>query len=123
MWAFFFGEAPVVVYSFSVFLKSIAQEFHSGRAAVSLASTLHNLCSAAVNPFLGRLADRFGARRVVLPALAGVGLTLVSAKWIGSGIWQFYLFFIALGVFGSPRSRSPTARPSRVGLTATEGSL
>ena len=96
----FFSEAPVVVYSFSVFLKSIAQEFHSGRAAVSLAFTLHNLCGAAVNPFLGRLADRFGARRVVLPALIGAGLALVSAKWIGSSLWQFYLFFIALGIFG-----------------------
>jgi MFS family permease len=96
----FFSAAPVVVYSFGVFLKSNTQEFHSGRAAVSLAFTLHNLCSATVSPFLGRLTDRFGARQVVLPALAGVGLTLVSAKWISSGIWQFYLFFIALGIFG-----------------------
>jgi predicted MFS family arabinose efflux permease len=95
-----FGSAPVVVYSFGVFLKSITQEFHSGRAAVSLAFTLHNLCSAAVNPFLGRLADRFGARLVVVPAAAAVGLTLISAKWIGSGIWQLYLFFMALGIFG-----------------------
>jgi MFS family permease len=96
----FFSAAPVVVYSFSVFLTSISQEFHSGRGAISLAFTLHNLCSAVVLPFLGRLADRFGARRVVLPALAGVGLTLLSAKWIGSSIWQFYLFFIVLGILG-----------------------
>jgi predicted MFS family arabinose efflux permease len=96
----FFSSAPVVVFSFGVFLKFITQEFHAGRAAVSLAFTLHNLCGAVVNPFLGGLADRFGARRVILPAAACVGLTLLSAKWIGSSIWQLYLFFMALGIFG-----------------------
>lgn len=95
----FFGAAPVVVYSFGIFLKSITQDLHSGRAAVSLAFTLHNLSNAAVNPFLGRLVDRFGARWVILPAAAGVGLTLLSAKWIGSAMWQLYLFFIVLGIF------------------------
>jgi hypothetical protein len=35
-----FWGVPVTVYSFAVFLKPLMQEFHAGRAAVSLAFTL-----------------------------------------------------------------------------------
>ena len=38
----FFGGAPIVVYSFGVFLKPLRQEFHVGRGGISLAFTLHN---------------------------------------------------------------------------------
>jgi MFS family permease len=64
----FLRPIPIVVLSFGVFVKAFAQEFHSGRAAVSFALTLHNLMIAVVLPFAGRLVDRFGARKVILAA-------------------------------------------------------
>jgi MFS family permease len=95
-----FSEPAVAVYSFSVFLRAVSQDFHVGRGAVSFAFTIHNLCAAAISPFVGRLIDRFGIRRVVLPSAILVGLVIISAKWIGSSVSQYYLFYLALGCIG-----------------------
>jgi MFS family permease len=89
---------PVTVFSFGVFLNSLVHDFHTSRAAVSLAFTLHNIVGALWLPLSGRLIDRFGARRVILPATMIYGLILLSAIWLGSSIWQFYLFYAALGL-------------------------
>ena len=92
----FFSGAPIVVYSFGVFLKPLTQEFHVGRGAISLAFTIHNFIGAGCAPFAGRLVDRFGAKRVILPGLVLLGLILVSALMIGSRLWQLYVFYLAL---------------------------
>jgi MFS family permease len=65
------GAAPILAFSFGVFFKSLSQEFHASRAAMSLAFTLHNLAAAVCAPLVGRLIDRFGARRVILPRIQG----------------------------------------------------
>ncbi|HKO12619.1 MAG TPA: hypothetical protein VJV22_11670, partial [Acidobacteriaceae bacterium] len=39
----FFSAAPVVVYSFAVFLKPLALNFHAGRGPISMAFTIHNV--------------------------------------------------------------------------------
>jgi MFS family permease len=83
-----------------VFLKPLIQEFHSGRGAVSLAFTLHNAILALCLPFAGRLIDRFGARKVILPSLFMVGLILLSAYFCSGRIWQLYLLYLGLGIAG-----------------------
>ncbi len=97
----FLGPVPIVVLSFGVFLKPFVQEFHSSRAAVSFAFTLHNLVFAAGLPFAGRLVDRFGARKVILPATVLVGLTLLASNFCFRRIWQLYLLYIIFGLAGS----------------------
>lgn len=94
----FLGPAPIVVFSFGVFLKPLAQEFHLGRGAISLAFTLHNTIFACGLPFAGRLIDRFGPRRVILPSTFMAGLILLSAYFCSVRIWQVYLLYAALGV-------------------------
>jgi MFS family permease len=96
--ALFIGPAPLTVYSFGIFLKSLSADFHAGRAAISFAFTLHNFTSAIFAIVAGRLIDRFGARRVILPATACFGLILLSGKMLGGSIWHFYLFYLAMGL-------------------------
>ena len=38
----FFSEPTIAVYSYSVFLKAVSQDFRVGRGAVALAFTFHN---------------------------------------------------------------------------------
>lgn len=97
--ALFLGPVPIMVFSFGVFMTPFSREFHSGRAAVSLAFTLHNLIFAAGLPTAGKLVDRFGARKVILPATVLAGLTQMSAMFCSGRIWQLYLFYIAMGAF------------------------
>ncbi|HEY6987223.1 MAG TPA: MFS transporter [Bryobacteraceae bacterium] len=95
------GPVPVVVFSFGVFLRPLAAEFHSNRAATSLALTLHNTIAAFGIALAGRLVDRFGPRKVILPAMILTGLTLLSSYLCSASTWQLYTFFLAAGLFGS----------------------
>src|SRR5580693_10469732 len=61
-----FWGIPISVYSFSVFFRPLMQEFHVGRAAVSLAFTLTLFAGALSAPPAGWLIDRYGPRRVIL---------------------------------------------------------
>lgn len=97
----FLGPIPIVVFSFSVFLKPLAEEFHSGRAAISLALTFHNIVSAFGIALSGWLVDRFGSRKVILSALVMAGAILLSSYFCAGKVWELYAFFVAAGLADS----------------------
>jgi MFS family permease len=94
----FLNTATIVVFSFGFFAKAIGQEFHGGRGKISLAFTIHNLTAALFVPLAGRLVDRYGPRKVLLPYTAVLGLILISCWFLSEAIWQLYVFYFALGV-------------------------
>jgi len=94
------GYAPIFVYSFSIFIKSLAQDFHSSRTSISFAFTLANLMQSAGAPLFGRLVDRFGAKKVIVPSTVIFGLTLISFKYFSTSLWHLYAFFIVMGFIG-----------------------
>ena len=101
------GYAPVFVYSFSVFIKSLAQDFHASRTSISFAFTLANLMQSIGAPLIGRLVDRFGVRRVVVPSTVIFGLILISFKYFSTSLWQLYAFFIVIGFIGTGAAPVP----------------
>jgi MFS family permease len=103
----FRNTATIVVFSFGFFAKAMGQEFHVGRGKVSLAFTIHNLTSALCIPLAGRLVDRYGPRRVLLPFTALLGLILVSSLLLSQAIWQLYFFYVALGVVSGGAGAMP----------------
>jgi MFS family permease len=96
-----FWGPPVAVFSFSVFLKPLMHDLHASRAAVSFGYTLHAVVVAVSAPLAGWLIDRYGTRRLILPATALFGSILLSIKAVSANIWQFYFFYVALGLVGS----------------------
>jgi MFS family permease len=97
--AILFGSVPIVVYSFGVFLKPLAADFHAGRAAISFAFTLHNIAVAAATPLVGWLTDRFGARKIILPCTLVMAIVLLSNSFSSSRMWQLYTLFAIIGLF------------------------
>jgi len=95
------GYAPIIVYSFGVFIKPLAQELHSDRASISLAFTLANLIQSVSSPLAGRLADRFGTRKVVLVSTAIFAALLVSSHLLSATLWNVYVFYGLLGFLGT----------------------
>ena len=89
---------PLMVFSFSVFFKSLVLDFHASRAAVSSAFSLFNIVGALLIPCTGMVIDRFGAKRVILVFTLLYGLVLGSALWVGTSLWQLYLLFTILGI-------------------------
>jgi MFS family permease len=92
-----FWGIPIAVYSFSVFFKPLMQEFHTGRAAVSLAFTLQLLAGAFSAAPVGWLIDRFGPRRVIMAGTAIFGLILVANRLLTGSLTQLYVFYVLLG--------------------------
>src|SRR5580700_1096581 len=92
-----FWGVPITVYSFSVFFKPLMQEFHAGRAAVSLAFTLKLFAAALCAAPIGWLTDRYGARRVILTSTGIFGSILLANRLLSGSIAQFYCFYVLLG--------------------------
>lgn len=89
---------PISIYSFSVFFRPLMQEFHIGRAAVSLAFTLMAVTGALCATPTGWLIDRYGPRRVILIGTAIFGSVLMANRLFSGSIAQFYCFYMVLGL-------------------------
>ena len=93
-----FLGAPLIVFSFSVFFKPLAVDFHASRASVSFAFSLFNLVGALSIPGTGVVIDRFGAKRVILAFTLLYGVVLGSASGWAEACGGYDLFFIILGI-------------------------
>ena len=92
---------PVISGTFGIFLKPLSEEFGWSRAEISLGFSLSTLVLSAALPIVGRLLDRFGARRVIVPSLLLFGLGVASFRILLPELWHFYAIYALLGVVGS----------------------
>ncbi len=97
----FVSFASLLVYTFGVFLKPVAAEFHWSREAVSAAFGFAALAVALCSPPLGVLLDRFPARRIILPSIAIFGCAFASLSLLTPHLWHLYAIFILLGIVGN----------------------
>lgn len=89
---------PIVASTFGIFLSSFTRLFGWSRAAFSVAVLICALVGALVTPFAGRAIDRWGIRRVMLPAVALFGLSMMSVSLIRQPIWELYLAYGIVGI-------------------------
>jgi MFS family permease len=106
----FMGYGPIIVYTFSVFFRSLSQEFNFSRAETSLAFSLSLVVMCGAMPLVGRLVDRFGARKVIVPSVSIFGLCLISFYFISAGLWEFYAIYLLMGVVGGGTAPVPYSR-------------
>jgi len=93
--------APMVPYTFSLFVAPLQGAFGWKREAISNAFAIAALTVAAVSPFLGSLLDRWPPRRIVLPSIVIFAAAMASLSTLRGQIAQFYLAFFLLGVVGN----------------------
>lgn len=103
----FMGYGPIVTFTFGVFFKPLSQEFGWSRAQVSLAFSLSLLVMSLVFPVVGRLVDRFGARRVIVPSVFFFGLGLMSFAFLSPRLWHLYAIYLLLGIVGGGTAPIP----------------
>ena len=87
---------------FGVYIKPMEAEFGWGRGALSGAAAISLLLLGAVGPLVGRLADRWGPKRVILVSLLMLGGGSIGAAFVQK-LWHVYLatgLFMALGAGG-----------------------
>jgi MFS family permease len=104
------GFGSLFVYTFAVFVKPLSATFGWNRESISLGFGLAAVMLGFSSPLLGRLLDRFGPRRIILPCMAIFGSAFASLSLLHSGLWQFYLTCIILGVVGNGAAHLAYAR-------------
>ncbi len=95
------GFGSLFVYTFNVFVKPLSAAFGWNREAISLGFGLAAITLGLISPLLGRLIDRFGPRRIILPCMAVFGCAIISLSLLHSHLWQFYATCILLGLVGN----------------------
>ncbi len=100
--AAFFGVmvsfAPIVPYTFSLFLEPLHSAFGWQRQAIGGAFALAAITVALVSPAIGLLLDKLPPRRVILPSIVVFAAALASLARLGSDIRSFYITFFVLGL-------------------------
>ncbi len=90
--------APIVPYTFSLFLDPLHKAFGWQRQAIGGAFALAAITVAVVSPLIGLLLDRFPPRRIILPSIMIFAAALASLSHLGPGIRRLYLTFFVLGL-------------------------
>jgi MFS family permease len=97
----FVSFASLLVYTFSVFLKPLTEEFGWSRESASIAFGIAAMTVAVCSPPLGLLLDRYPARRIVLPCITVFGCAFASLGLMTRHLWHLYAVFFVLGIVGN----------------------
>lgn len=91
-----FSFMSVMTTAMGAFMRPLADEFHWGRALLSIGMLIAGVSSVLFSPFVGIVIDRYGSRRLALPGLvAMIAATCAFATANGSvvqwvALWLFY---------------------------------
>ena len=104
------SQAPIVYLSLGVFMIPLQQSFGWDRGKVSLGLSVGALTLALSMPAVGRLIDKYGARRVLLPSMAMFSIATMSLYFLSGSFWHYLCMFALIGVVGSGSNTMTYAR-------------
>ena len=87
-------------YTFSLFIKPLQGDFGWSRGAITGAFATHLAIIAVASPFIGRLVDRYGVRKIMLIGALLTGLCLILLSRVTS-LWHLYAAYIGAGIGGT----------------------
>lgn len=102
--------APIIPYTFSLFLDPLHAAFGWKREAMGGAFALAAITVALVSPLIGLLLDRYPPRRIILPAILVFALSLASLSRLTFHLGQFYFTFFLLGLVANATAQFAYAR-------------
>ena len=83
-------------YAFSLFVKPLEAAMGWSRGEIMAGFTVLFLMIAVTSPFIGRIVDRYGAKRVIVSGaiIVGLGFTFLTQM---NHLWHFYLGYAIVG--------------------------
>lgn len=132
--AFIVTLAMGVRQAFGLFLPPMSIELGIDRGTFGLAVAISNLVFGLAQPFIGALADKHGAGRVVFVGAILYALGLLGAAWVGSafGLHLTFGFVVGVALAGTTfvvvlgavgRVVAPERRSLAFGIVTAGGSL
>lgn len=104
------GPGQFAFGSLGVFMLPLNKEFGWSRVQISLALTCFTVALAIAIPYVGKLVDQHGSRKVLLPSLVAFAALLASIPLIADRLWILYLLFVLIGSLGAGANSLPYLR-------------
>lgn len=113
--------APIVPYTFSLFLDPLHAAFGWKREAMGGAFALAAITVAFVSPLIGILLDRFPPRRIILPGILVFAVGLATLSRLTPNIVQFYATFFVIGLVANATAQFAYTRTILTWFTVHRG--
>lgn len=104
------SNGPLVQYSYGAFLKPLGEEFHADRGTLSTAVLVSFIFAGIFTPVVGRLVDRYGVRRVLLPAIVLFALGVAGLSLSPASAPVFILMYGIVGALSIAQSPLPYSK-------------
>jgi MFS family permease len=115
------GNGPIILFTFGVLLQPISAEFGWPRGSLAAAVVVSHITGAVMMPFVGMLIDRFGVKRIALPAIVMFSAATACAGLLGNNLTAFIVLYGFLGLVGAGHSTLIYARAVSTWFDAQRG--
>lgn len=115
------GNGPITLFTFGVFLKPIISEFGWKRGTVASAVTVSQALGALATPFVGKMVDRWGVRRVTLPFIVVFAVTTAAIALTPASPLIFILLYGICGLAGGGQAPLNYAKAISAWFESTRG--
>ena len=96
------GPGPAVIFTVNVFMVPVTTQLHWTRGMFSSGLLASAIVAPIVTPLFGHLLDRYGIKRVALPASVLYGLALCSLSLLqANAFWALFLMVACASGFGA----------------------
>ena len=103
------GPGAFALGSAGIFIGAFHEEFGWNRTEVSFGLLVLTGMTALSLPFIGRLIDRYGARRVLIPSLVLFAACLAAMSLVNE-LWQLNLVYVLMGTIAAGTNSVPFVR-------------
>lgn len=98
------GNGVINVFAAGLFFKPMAAELGFGRGVISTSIAVTNVMTALTAPFLGRLFDKYGVRRVLLLAIVLFAISVAARAYCTGSVMLLFVIFGIGGITGTGQS-------------------
>lgn len=95
-----FGFSSMIGVTFGLFIKPFTSEFSWTRTEVALGFTAQTCTVMLLAPVAGKLVDRFGVRKVLLPSIMSLAMVTASMSLLSGNLIYFCSMYVLITLAG-----------------------
>jgi len=104
------GPGQFAFGALGLFMIPLNQEFGWSRTEISLALTCFTVALAFSIPYIGKLVDQYGSRKILLPSFIVFSFLLALIPLLADRLWILYTLFALIGCLGAGANALPYLR-------------
>ncbi len=104
------GPGQFAFGSLGLFMLPLGEEFGWNRTEISLALTCFTVALALSIPYIGKLVDQFGSRKILLPSFTVFAVLLALIPVLANQLWILFLLFVLIGSLAAGANALPYLR-------------